>query len=246
LKSTAKTFASGIVSLYNDSLADFSPVGLFSEDDYYFWEDGTVWNALIGYSYFTGDSQYDTLISQALKAQLGDYDAFMPPNQTKSLGNDDQSCWALAAMTAAEVGIPKPSNASWVDYANNVWNIQAARLDSEEKSGLCGGGLRWQIFTFNSGYNYKDSYSNGNFFLLSARLAKFTGNTTYSHYADKVFKWSRDSGLVGDNYEVYDGIEAQRSCGNVSRIRYSATQGIYTEGAALMYNMVSLDHLIVY
>jgi hypothetical protein len=92
-----------------------------------------VWNALVGYSYLTGDSTYDDIVSEALQFQLGDFDAYMPPNQTSVIGNDDQSCWGLAAMTAAEVEFPKPKNAEWVDYAANVWNTQAQRFDIEEK-----------------------------------------------------------------------------------------------------------------
>jgi mannan endo-1,6-alpha-mannosidase len=195
-----------------------------------------VWNALVGYSYLTGDSTYDETISEALQWQIGDFEAYMPGNQTTTLGNDDQSCWGLAAMTAAEVGFPKPKSAEWVDYAVNVWNTQASRID--EKNGTCGGGLRWQIYSFNKGYDYKNTWSNGNFFLLSARLAKFTGNATYSQYADQVFKWSQDIGLVGRDYEVYDGTDAAKDCSSINKIQWSATNGIYTEGAALMYNIV--------
>jgi mannan endo-1,6-alpha-mannosidase len=211
--------------------------GLF-DDRIFFWEAGTVWNALVGYSYLTGDSTYDDIVSEALQFQLGDFDAYMPPNQTSVIGNDDQSCWGLAAMTAAEVEFPKPKSAEWIDYAVNVWNTQAPRFDIEEKNDTCGGGLRWQIFSFNEGYEYKNTWSNGNLFLLSARLAKFTGNATYSQYANKVFKWSQNIGLLGKEYQVYDGTDATANCSAVQKLQWSATNGIYAEGAALMYNMV--------
>jgi len=194
---------------------------------------------MVEYSHLTGDSQYDELVSQALQFQLGDYNAFMPANQTKTLGNDDQSAWGLAAMTAAEVGFVKPANASWAEFAINVWNTQALRLDAEEKSGICGGGLRWQIFSFNNGYEYKNAWSNGNFFLLSARLAKFTNNATYSQYADKVFKWSRDVKLVSDSYQVLDGTTTTSKCSTVLKVQWTANLGLFAEGAALMYNMVN-------
>lgn len=163
----------------------------------------------------------------------------MPANQTKTLGNDDQSCWGLAAMTAAEVGLVKPKDAEWVDYATNVWHTQSERFKAEAENNTCGGGLRWQIYTFSNGYNYKNTWSNGNFFLLSARLAKFTGNATYSQWADKTFKWSQDVGLVDQNFRVFDGTDALKDCKEISKIQWSATLGLYTEGAALMYNMVS-------
>lgn len=247
IKSAARSLAGGIIAAYNDSLAseDGGIPGLFDgKNDIYFWESGTLWNALLGYSYLTGDSQYDATISEALQFQLGDYDAFMPPNQTKTLGNDDQSCWALSAMTAAEIGLPKPKDAEWVDYARNVWQIQSERLGSGEDK--CAGGLRWQIYTFNAGYNYMNAWSNGNFFLLSSRLAKFTGNATYSQYADKIFKWSQTVGLVDKDFSVYDGTDSVANCSEVSKLRWTATHGLYTEGAALMYNIVSLLNFPVY
>ncbi|KAL5115267.1 hydrolase 76 protein [Pleosporales sp. CAS-2024a] len=224
VKSAASSLAGGIIAAYNDSLASKSGgiPGLFDgKNTVYFWEAGTLWNAMLAYSYSTGDSKYDASISQALQFQLGDSDAYMPANQTKSLGNDDQSCWSLAAMTAAEVDFAKPKDGEWVDYAKNVWETQQL----------------WQIFSFNNGYNYKNTWSNGNLFLLSARLAKFTGNGTYSQFANKVFQWSQMVGLVDEQFRVFDGTDTQRNCSQISRFQWTATHGLYTEGAALMYNM---------
>jgi mannan endo-1,6-alpha-mannosidase len=242
IKSAAKALSGSIISAYNENMKNDSVPGLFG-DDVYFWKAGTVWNAMVEYSHLTGDVQYDETISQALQFQVGDYNAYMPANQTRTLGNDDQSCWGLAAMTAAEVGLAKPKNGEWADYATNVWETQAQRLDQQENNGTCGGGLKWQIFLFNAGYNYKNAFSNGNFFLLSARLAKFTGNATYTHYANKVFKWSQDVGLVSDNFRVHDGTDDKTNCSSVNKNQWSADHGIYTEGAALMYNMVSHESI---
>lgn len=236
IKSTAKTLAGGIVAFYNDSLKADGIPGLFP-DPYYWWEAGAVFHGLIEYSHLTGDSQYDSLVSEALQWQLGDDKAFMPANQTKTLGNDDQSTWGLAAITAAEVGFLKPKDGNWVDYAVNVFDTQLSRLQAE--NGTCGGGLRWQIFTFNNGYDYKDSTSNGNFFLLAARLAKLTGNATYSEWAEKSFTWAKDISLISDNYAVYDGASAEQGCESNSKLEWSYHNGIYTEGAALMSNIVS-------
>lgn len=213
--------------------------GLFS-DDYYWWEAGAVFHGLIEYSHLTGDSQYDKLVSEALQWQTGEWDAFMPVNQTKYLGNEDQSTWGLAAMTAAEVGLPKPKKGEWVYYATNVFDTQVQRLVLEEQNGTCnGGGLRFQIFTFNDGYEYKNAGSNGNFFLLAARLAKFTGNQTYTQWAERSYTWAKDNGLISNTFDVYDGAAATKKCG-INQVRWSANHGVYTEGAALMYNIVSL------
>jgi mannan endo-1,6-alpha-mannosidase len=57
--------------------------------------------------------------------------------------------WAFAAMTAAEFGFENPADGlpSWLSLAQAVFNEQTERWDSA----TCGGGLRWQIFSFNIG-----------------------------------------------------------------------------------------------
>jgi mannan endo-1,6-alpha-mannosidase len=194
-----------------------------------------VLNSLISYSYLTGDTQYDAMVSEGIQWQLGDNDTFMPANQTKVLGNDDQSYWALAALTAAEVGFPKPKTGSWEDYAVNVFDTQTQRWDEK----TCGGGLRWQIFTFNNGYNYKNMASNGNFFLLAARLAKYTGNATYVEWAEKSYTWARDIGLISEDYYIYDGTDDSKNCSDVNNIQWTSNNGIMLEGAALLYNVTN-------
>lgn len=110
---------------------------------------------------------------EALQHQVGVTKKFMPENVTKELGNDDQAFWAFSAMSAAELGFPNPAKGkpSWVALAQAVFNSQVERWDLS----YCGGGLRWQIFITNPGYDYKNTISNGAFFQLSARLARYTG-----------------------------------------------------------------------
>jgi mannan endo-1,6-alpha-mannosidase len=232
IKATTKSLASNIASFYNTSASEIGAVPGNLPRPYYWWEAGIVLNSLISYSHLTGDTQYDSMVSEGLQWQLGVNYAFMPDNQTKVLGNDDQSYWALAALTAAEVGFPKPANGSWEDYAKNVFDLQVLRWDEK----TCGGGLKWQIFTFNNGYNYKNMASNGNFFLLAARLAKFTGNATYAEWAEKSYTWARDIGLITEDYHVFDGTDDQQNCSDVNQIQWTYTNGIMVEGAALLYN----------
>jgi mannan endo-1,6-alpha-mannosidase len=117
----------------------------------------------------------------------------MPANQSSSEGNDDQSFWALAAIAAAEMRFPNPPSdkPQWLALAQAVFNQQATRWDTAN----CNGGLRWQIVPFNAGYNYKNSISNGCLFHLAARLARYTGNTTYIDWADKIYDWMDGSGI---------------------------------------------------
>jgi len=229
--------AGGIASLYKENLKDERIPGLFS-DPYYWWEAGAAMGSLVDYSHLTGDNQYDDLVAEGIVFQIGDFDAFMPANQTKSLGNDDQATWAQTAMSAAENGFStsKLGDRKWVDLAVNVFNTQVERWDAES----CDGGLRWQIYQFNNGYAWKDTTTNGNFFLLAARLAKMTGNTTYSEWAEKAYKWSTDVGLITDEFQVYAGSDASNDCANINHLQWSYSTALYTEGAAIMWNIVSI------
>lgn len=172
IKSAASTVAYDMMSYYTGNKTGDTPGNL--PMPYYWWECGAMMGSMINYWYYTGDSSYNAAVKQALLHQTGDEDDFMPENQTKALGNDDQGFWGLAAMTAAETGFEDPDKdqPGWLSLAQGVFNTQVVRWDTT----TCGGGFRWQIFTFNNGYGYKNSISNGCVFNLAARLALYTGN----------------------------------------------------------------------
>ncbi len=201
---------------------------------YYWWETGAMLGALVDYWYYTGDTTYNDVTTQAMLFQIGPNQDYMPPNQTKTEGNDDQAFWGLAAMSAAEVNFPNPpaDQAQWLALAQAVFNTQAARWDTS----TCNGGLRWQIFTFNNGYNYKNSISNGCFFNLAARLAKYTGNDTYAQWAERAYNWTASIGLLDNNYYIYDGSDDTINCSNVNRLQWTYNAGTFLLGAANMYN----------
>lgn len=198
---------------------------------------------MIDYWFITGDTSYNSIVSEGLLFQTGPNEDYMPPNQTKSLGNDDQGFWGMAAMTAAELAFPNPpaDKPQWLALAQAVFNTQASRWDDTS----CGGGLKWQIFTFNNGYNYKNSISNGCFFNLGARLARYTSNTTYSDWAERTWNWVTEVGLIDNKYYVYDGSDDNINCSTINHIQYSYNPGVYLLGAANMYNYVS-DSLDIY
>lgn len=144
--------------------------------------------------------------------------------------------WALAAMTAAERGFPVPVNqTNWEDKAKTVFQELTERWDTAS----CDGGLRWGIFTFNSGYDYKNSISQAMFFQLAARLARFTGNQTYVDWATKVYDWTRETGLISDKFVVYDGASSTDNCTNLNHIAWSFPSASFAYGSAVLANMVS-------
>lgn len=244
IRDAAAAIAANIVLRYTNAtdVSGGNP-GLVGEP-YYFWENGLAWDSLINYWYQTGDDSCNDFIAYSLRHQLGENNDFMPANQTKSEGNDDQSTWALAAMTAAESGFPEDVladlNTTWADIAITVFNQQAERWDYE----TCAGGLRWQIFSFNNGYDYMNSISNGNFYQLASRLTRFTGNSTYEEWSDRVLGWSVNVGLIADEDAaipgaVFDGTGAKDTCSDVNRLQWSANAGTYLAGAAYAWNAVS-------
>lgn len=108
------------------------------------WYAGAMFGSLVDYWYYTGDDQYVDVVKQALMFQVGDYNDYMPRNQTRTEGNDDQGFWALTVMSAAEYNFPQPKadEPQYLALAQAVFNTQAARWETEH----CNGGLRWQIF----------------------------------------------------------------------------------------------------
>lgn len=129
---------------------------------------------------------------------------------------------------------PPPQQPSWLSLAQATFNLQANRWDPEH----CGGGLRWQIFPLNKGFDYKNSISNGGFFQLAARLARYTGNDTYAQWADKTWDWMHTTPLFTENYDIYDGVKIQ-NCSFPFPIQWSYNVGTFLMGAANMYNYVS-------
>ena len=209
---------------------------------YYWWEAGAMFGIMVDYWYYTGDTTYNSVVSQGLLSQIGTDDNYMPLNQTKTEGNDDQGFWGMAAMSAAESKFENPPSTQpgWVALAQAVFNTMAARWDNS----TCGGGLRWQIFTFNNGYDYKNSIANGCFFNIGARLARYTGNQTYADWAETTWDWMESVGLIDPvTYMVYDGTSDTTNCSIIDHIGYTYNQGIYLFGAATMYNHVSTPFL---
>ena len=235
IKSAANTVAYGMVQPYTGNATGGVPGNLPAP--YYWWEAGAWCGVLIDYYYFTGDDTYNDLTTQAMLFQVGPNNDYMPPNQTKTEGNDDQGFWGMAAMSAAEQKFPNPpaDSPQWLALAQAVFNSQALRWDTNS----CNGGLKWQIFTFNNGYNYKNTISNGCFFNIAARLAMYTGNSSYSEWADRTWDWLFAVGLGSPTYQFFDGTDDTQNCTSLDHIQWTYNAGVMMLGAANMYNYVS-------
>ncbi|KAM0123891.1 hypothetical protein ACHAP3_010768 [Botrytis cinerea] len=235
IKNAAGTVAHGLMKYYTGNVTNTPDTIAVLPAPYYWWEAGAMWGTMLDYYHYTGDSTYNDITTEALASQAGPLFDYMMPNHQKDEGNDDQAFWGMSTMSAAEKSFPEPSNTggfTWAELTENLWNTQAARWDTS----ACGGGLKWQIFSFNNGYTYKNSVSNGAFFQLSARLARYTGNQTYVDWAEKVYDWTSKIGLIDSNFNTLDGADESKACTNPNKITWSYNNAIFLYGAAVMYN----------
>ncbi|WPV13920.1 Mannan endo-1,6-alpha-mannosidase DCW1 [Fulvia fulva] len=215
LISASRTIVGNILSLYrssNNSNGDLP--GLFGAP-YFWWEGGLAFDSLINYwsKSKSGDDSIVQTIQDGMLFQVGPDHNYMPPNQTKSLGNDDQASWALAAMTAAENDFPErdDQNISWIQLATNVFESQVLRWDEES----CGGGLKWQIFTFNNG-----------------------------DWARRSIEWSYQIGLINNETgAVYDGTDDTTNCSEINYIQWSMNAGLLIDAGAYMTNITQFSSL---
>lgn len=141
----------------------------------------------------------------------------------------------MAALSAAEYNFPDPppDQPQWLALAQAVFNTQAGRWDTSH----CNGGLRWQIFQWNNGFDYKNSVSQACFFNIAARLALYTKNETYALWANRVWDWMIDSHfMTEDVFYIYDGAHIQDNCTTLTPYQWTYNAGAFLLGAAAMYN----------
>ncbi|KAJ5082969.1 hypothetical protein N7532_012012 [Penicillium argentinense] len=203
------------------------------------WEGAALFLAVLNYWHFTGDDTYNDQLSVGLEFQGGPNGDYWTSNYSRFLGNDDQMFWGLAAIQAAELKLPDvPDGNSWLSLAQGVFNDQKDRWDTT----ACGGGLRWQVYVYQSGYVMKNSVSNGGFFQLAARLYRYTGNSEYKDWAEKVWDWSASSPLLNNKtWNVADSTNMDDNCATAGNIQWTYNYGVYLGGAAYMYNKKWLD-----
>ncbi|KAI0006835.1 glycoside hydrolase family 76 protein [Xylariaceae sp. FL0662B] len=238
IRDAAKQVAYDLMSFYHGNESGQIPgilPGPPPGGDYYWWQGGALWGTMMDYWHFTGDDTYNEVVKEAMLFQVGGSRDYMPNNWSLSLGNDDQSFWGMSAMLAAEVKFPDPpeKEPQWLGLAQAVWATQAA---PDRHDDTCGGGLRWQIFPTNKGYDYKNTIANAAFFNMGARLARYTGNDTYAKVATDTYDWMLGLKYIDDEYNVYDGGHVPQDCHDINRQQFSYNAAVLLLGAAYMYD----------
>ena len=160
----------------------------------------------------------------------------MPQNQSKNEGNDDQVFWAYTMIAAAEYNFPPPPDdkPGYLAMTQSVFNQFVKRYQKEVEDGICGGGMRWQIYPWLNGWTYKNTASNGGLFHLGARLALFTKNNTYAEWAERAYDWMDNSALLEDDGTVNDGMDMTTNppCKEADRNSWTYNYGVMIAGTA--------------
>lgn len=91
--------------------------------------------------------------------------------------------------------------------------------------------------------NVIQGIANGCFFNLGARLARYTGNTTYADWAETTWEWMESVGFLDPtSYKIYDGAHVGTNCTDINKAQFSYNAGVFLQGAAFMYNYVSHNY----
>lgn len=236
----ASTVAKGLLDYYEGTKYG-GTVGMFVQP-YYWWAAGHAFGGLIDHWSYCNDDTYEQLIYDAMIHQTGDNYDYIPSNQSTTEGNDDQGFWGFAVLEAAERNFtaPKDPVPDWLALSQAVYNTMWKRWEHT----TCSGGLRWQIFTWNSGYDYKNTISQACLFQISARLARFTKNETYVETCETVFTWLMDVGFItitDFGATVYDGANIDNDCADIVHLEWSYNFGVLIGGCAYLYDFTKDD-----
>ncbi|KAM6520187.1 hypothetical protein FALCPG4_013740 [Fusarium falciforme] len=243
IKDTAAKLAYDLMLQYDGNTTGMIP-GILPgpptefKGDYYWWEGGAMMGTYIDYWKLTGDSSYNHVIMEGMLHQTGDGHDYMPENHTASLGNDDQGFWGMSAMLAAENKFPQPSRRQ-----GPMARPRPGRLDDTGPSQPTRQGVQWRLAMADSFLPMLVTttrivaIANGCFFNLGARLARYTGNSTYAKYAEETWDWLWAVEYIDhENWRVYDGGHVEKNCTDINKATFSYNAAILLQGAAFMYN----------
>ncbi len=168
------------------------------------WTSAVSLSTVMTYRQATGDTQYDSAISEAF-AKNGDF-----TNEYV----DDTGWWALVWIQAYDI----TGNRSYLSTAETLVRYMHDYWDS-----TCGGGVYWK-----TDRRYKASIANELYLAATAGLHnRLPGDTTYLAWANEEWNWLRNTGVISNNL-VRDGITIP-SCGYSTAV-YTYNQGVILQG----------------
>ncbi|KAH8762137.1 glycosyl hydrolase family 76-domain-containing protein [Diaporthe sp. PMI_573] len=87
----------------------------------------------------------------------------------------------------------------------------------------------------NVDFDYKSAISNGLYFNLAARVARYTGDDSCAQHAAETFDWMLRVGLIdASSFDVYDGAYVEYDCRDINRAQFSYNVAVLLHGAAFI------------
>lgn len=132
---------------------------------------------------------------------------------------DDEGWWALAWIRAYDV----TGTEAYLSIAESIFRNMQGGVDA-----TCGGGIWWS-----KEKTYKNAIANELYMSVAASLANRASNaSSYLSIAEGQWEWFRNSGMIGSDYLINDGlsIDANGTCVNNNGTVWSYNQGVVLGG----------------
>lgn len=167
------------------------------------WQRFVIADILIELQARTGDKRWNALIDKAVRNRSG-------------LALNDDDLWAVIASVHAWRLNGDPELLEW---AGTTYR----RIVTTYWDDRCGGGLWWDPRR-----TYKNAITNELLIYASTQLYLATGQDAYRDWALRGWAWFAQSGMIGQDGLVNDGLNA--ACQNNGQPRYSYNQGVLLGG----------------
>jgi predicted alpha-1,6-mannanase (GH76 family) len=181
------------------------------------WNSANAITVLVNYSRLADDAAYQPVLANTYIAAQKTSKGFLNDY------NDDEGWWALAWIDAYDL----THDPRYLSMARDIFTDMAGGWDTT----TCGGGIWWS-----KEKKYKNAIANELFLSVGAELANRTDEprqrTTYISWAQKEWKWFRDSGMINQQHLVNDGLDSSTpsACKNNGQTTWSYNQGVILGG----------------
>jgi predicted alpha-1,6-mannanase (GH76 family) len=188
------------------------------------WNSTGWWNAAnalettIDYSVITQNRTYRRNIANT-------FDKNKSTNFLNPWFYDDQGWWALTWIKAYDV----TGEQRYLNMAKTIFQDMKQGWDS-----TCGGGLWWH-----KKREYKNAITNELFLTVAARLHLRTpgdkGSDSYLAWAQRTWKWFKQTGMINQSNLVNDGLND--ACRNNGQTTWTYNQGVILGGLVDLYKI---------
>jgi predicted alpha-1,6-mannanase (GH76 family) len=212
--------AAGMAALqifYNNS------TGLWNTSKW--WQAANALETTIDYAMVTNTDIYHEKIRNTFEKHKGT--KFLDP-----WFYDDDGWWALAWIKAYDL----TGETRYLDMAKTIFNHMKKGWDS-----TCGGGIWWK-----KRRTYKNAITNELFMTIAARLHLRTpgdkGPGSYRDWAQRSWKWFKNSGMINSSNLINDGLND--SCKNNGQTTWTYNQGVILGGLVDLYKITNDSSLL--